>query len=119
MQGNTTIDLGIYGQMTMDSWITGLQTGTLSFDTVFQFFQQQVKNGVNVDTTQEGQNNIQTLINGMQIGALSIPQVAQTMGLDIKSNVQVDLGNLDNLMCRHSFKECRMDLLMLNLRRKQ
>ncbi|WP_324655347.1 phage tail tape measure protein, partial [Bacillus paranthracis] len=92
MQGNTTIDLGIYGQMTMDSWITGLQTGTLSFDTVFQFFQQQVKNGVNVDTTQEGQNNIQTLINGMQIGALSIPQVAQTMGLDIKSNVQVDLG---------------------------
>ncbi|HDR7249276.1 TPA: phage tail tape measure protein [Bacillus pacificus] len=92
MQGNTTIDLGIYGKMTMDSWITGLQTGTLSFDTVFQFFQQQVKNGVNVDTTQEGQNNIQTLINGMQIGALSIPQVAQTMGLDIKSNVQVDLG---------------------------
>ncbi|WP_289936575.1 hypothetical protein, partial [Klebsiella pneumoniae] len=53
---------------------------------------QQVKNGVNVDTTQEGQNNIQTLIHGMQIGALSIPQVAQTMGLDIKSNVQVDLG---------------------------
>ncbi|PGZ44085.1 phage tail tape measure protein [Bacillus anthracis] len=92
MQGNTTIDLGIYGKMTMDSWITGLQTGTLSFDTVFQFFQQQVKNGVNVDATQEGQNNIQTLINGMQIGALSLPQVAQTMGLDIKSNVQVDLG---------------------------
>lgn len=92
MQGNTTIDLGIYGEMTMDSWITGLQTGTLSFDTVFQFFQQQVKNGVNVDATQEGQNNIQTLINGMQIGALSLPQVAQTMGLDIKSNVQVDLG---------------------------
>ena len=29
--------------MTMDSWITGLQTGTLSFDTVFQFFQQNVK----------------------------------------------------------------------------
>ncbi|PEE32381.1 phage tail tape measure protein [Bacillus cereus] len=92
MQGNTTIDLGIYGKMTMDSWITGLQTGTLSFDTVFQFFQQSVKNGMNVDTTQEGQNNIQTLINGMQIGALSLPQVAQTMGLDIKSNVQVDLG---------------------------
>ncbi|MBY7109995.1 MULTISPECIES: phage tail tape measure protein [Bacillus] len=92
MQGNTTIDLGIYGKMTMDSWITGLQTGTLSFDTVFQFFQQQVKNGVKVDATQEGQNNIQTLINGMQIGALSLPQVAQTMGLDIKSNVQVDLG---------------------------
>ncbi|MGU3463125.1 phage tail tape measure protein [Bacillus sp. D48C] len=92
MQGNTTIDLGIYGKMTMDSWITGLQTGTLSFDTVFQFFQQNVKNGMNVDATQEGQNNIQTLINGMQIGALSLPQVAQTMGLDIKSNVQVDLG---------------------------
>lgn len=92
MQGNTTIDLGIYGKMTMDSWITGLQTGTLSFDTVFQFFQQQVKNGVKVDATQEGQNNIQTLINGMQIGALSLPQVAQTIGLDIKSNVQVDLG---------------------------
>ncbi|PEQ54017.1 phage tail tape measure protein, partial [Bacillus cereus] len=92
MQGNTTIDLGIYGEMSMDSWITGLQTGTLSFDTVFQFFQQQVKNGVNVDATGEGQNNIQTLINGMQIGALSLPQVAQTMGLDIKSNVQVDLG---------------------------
>ncbi|ARJ20524.1 phage tail tape measure protein [Bacillus mycoides] len=92
MQGNTTIDLGIYGQMTMDSWITGLQTGTLSFDTVFQFFQQNVKNGMSVDATQEGQNNIQTLINGMQIGALSLPQVAQTMGLDIKSNVQVDLG---------------------------
>ncbi|MCU4819074.1 phage tail tape measure protein [Bacillus cereus] len=92
MQGNTTLDLGIYGKMTMDSWITGLQTGTLSFDTVFQFFQQNVKNGMNVDATQEGQNNIQTLINGMQIGALSLPQVAQTMGLDIKSNVQVDLG---------------------------
>lgn len=92
MQGNTTIDLGIYGKMTMDSWITGLQTGTLSFDTVFQFFQQNVKNGMNVDATQEGQNNIQTLINGMQIGALSLPQVAQTMGLDIKNNVQVDLG---------------------------
>ncbi|WP_255288846.1 phage tail tape measure protein [Bacillus cereus] len=92
MQGDTTIDLGIYGKMTMDSWITGLQTGTLSFDTVFQFFQQQVKNGVKVDATQEGQNNIQTLISGMQIGALSLPQVAQTMGLDIKSNVQVDLG---------------------------
>lgn len=92
MQGNTTIDLGIYGKMTMDSWITGLQTGTLSFDTVFQFFQQNVKNGMNVDATQEGQNNIQTLINGMQIGALTLPQVAQTMGLDIKSNVQVDLG---------------------------
>ncbi|WP_254488428.1 phage tail tape measure protein [Bacillus thuringiensis] len=92
MQGNTTIDLGIYGKMTMDSWITGLQTGTLSFDTVFQLFQQNVKNGMNVDATQEGQNNIQTLINGMQIGALSLPQVAQTMGLDIKSNVQVDLG---------------------------
>ncbi|EOO67023.1 phage tail tape measure protein, TP901 family, core region [Bacillus cereus VD021] len=92
MQGNTTIDLGIYGKMTMDSWITGLQTGTLSFDTVFQFFQQNVKNGMNVDATQEGQNNIQTLINGMQIGALSLPQVAQTMGLDVKSNVQVDLG---------------------------
>jgi hypothetical protein len=92
MQGDTTIDLGIYGKMTMDSWITGLQNGTLSFDTVFQFFQQNVKNGVKVDATQEGQNNIQTLINGMQIGALSLPQVAQTMGLDIKSNVQVDLG---------------------------
>ncbi|MGH0449176.1 phage tail tape measure protein, partial [Bacillus mycoides] len=92
MQGNTTIDLGIYGKMTMDSWITGLQTGTLSFDTVFQFFQQNVKNGMNVDATGEGQNNIQTLINGMQIGALSLPQVAQTMGLDVKSNVQVDLG---------------------------
>ncbi|WP_088312221.1 phage tail tape measure protein [Bacillus cereus] len=92
MQGNTTIDLGIYGKMTMDSWITGLQNGTLSFDTVFQFFQQNVKNGMKVDATQEGQNNIQTLINGMQIGALSLPQVAQTMGLDIKSNVQVDLG---------------------------
>ena len=38
MQGNTTIDLGIYGKMTMDSWITGLQTGTLSFDTVFSVF---------------------------------------------------------------------------------
>ncbi|OUB10918.1 phage tail tape measure protein [Bacillus thuringiensis serovar shandongiensis] len=97
MQGNTTIDLGIYGKMTMDSWITGLQTGTLSFDTVFQFFQQNVKNGMNVDATGEGQNNIQTLINGMQIGALSLPQVAQTMGLDIKSNVQVDLGEAGQL----------------------
>ncbi|MDM5270543.1 phage tail tape measure protein, partial [Bacillus wiedmannii] len=48
MQGDTTIDLGIYGKMTMDSWITGLQNGTLSFDTVFQFFQQNVKNGVKV-----------------------------------------------------------------------
>ncbi|MGM2417467.1 phage tail tape measure protein [Bacillus cereus group sp. BceL062] len=96
MQGNTTIDLGIYGKMTMDSWITGLQTGTLSFDTVFQFFQQNVKNGMKVDATQEGQNNIQTLINGMQIGALPLQQVAQTMGLDIKSNVQVDLGEAGN-----------------------
>lgn len=92
MQSDTVIDLGIYGKMSMDSWITGLQNGTLSFDTVFQFFQQTVKNGMNVDATQEGQNNIQTLINGMQIGALTLPQVAQTMGLDIKSNVQVDLG---------------------------
>ncbi|QPW48942.1 phage tail tape measure protein [Bacillus thuringiensis] len=92
MSGDTTIDLGIYGKMTMDSWITGLQNGTLSFDTVFQFFQQTVKNGMKVDATGEGQNNIQTLINGMQIGALSLPQVAQTMGLDIKSNVQIDLG---------------------------
>ncbi|EEL33090.1 Prophage LambdaBa02, tape measure protein [Bacillus cereus Rock3-28] len=94
MQGNTTIDLGIYGKMTMDSWITGLQNGTLSFDTVFQFFQQNVKNGMKVDATQEGQNNIQTLINGMQIGALPLQQVVQTMGLDIKSNVQVDLGEV-------------------------
>ncbi|PEE20793.1 phage tail tape measure protein [Bacillus toyonensis] len=92
MQSDTTIDLGIYGKMTIDSWITGLQNGTLSFDTVFQFFQQTVKSGMKIDATAEGQNNIQTLINGMQIGALTLPQVAQTMGLDIKSNVQVDLG---------------------------
>ncbi|WP_255477544.1 phage tail protein [Bacillus sp. BB56-3] len=92
LSNDTNIDLGIYGQMTIGTWMQGLQNGTLSFDTVFQYFQQQVKNGVKVDATAEGQANIQTLVNGMNIGALSVSQVAQLIGLDIKSNASVDLG---------------------------
>ncbi|KIQ88488.1 tail protein [Bacillus sp. L_1B0_8] len=92
LANDTNIDLGIYGQMTIGTWMQGLQNGTLSFDTVFQYFQQQVKNGVKVDATAEGQANIQTLVNGMNIGALSVSQVAQLIGLDIKSNASVDLG---------------------------
>ncbi|PEQ68967.1 phage tail protein [Bacillus cereus] len=92
LSNDTNIDLGIYGQMTIGTWIQGLQNGTLSFDTVFQYFQQQVKNGVKVDATAEGQANIQTLVNGMNIGALSVSQVAQLIGLNIKSNASVDLG---------------------------
>ncbi|WP_304522282.1 hypothetical protein [Bacillus toyonensis] len=92
LKNDTNIDLGIYGQMTIGTWMQGLQNGTLSFDTVFQYFQQQVKNGVKVDATAEGQTNIQTLVNGMNIGAISVSQVAQLIGLDIKSNAKVDLG---------------------------
>lgn len=43
LSNDTNIDLGIYGQMTIGTWMQGLQNGTLSFDTVFQYFQQQVK----------------------------------------------------------------------------
>ncbi|XLP22381.1 phage tail protein [Bacillus toyonensis] len=92
LKNDTNIDLGIYGQMTIGTWMQGLQNGTLSFDTVFQYFQQQVKNGVKVDATAEGQANMQTLVNGMNIGAISVSQVAQLIGLDIKSNAKVDLG---------------------------
>lgn len=92
LSNDTNIDLGIYGQMTIGTWMQGLQNGTLSFDTVFQYFQQQVKNGVKVDATAEGQANMQTLVNGMNAGAISVTQAAQLIGLDIKSNAKVDLG---------------------------
>ncbi|MCC2369432.1 hypothetical protein LKM02_24255 [Bacillus cereus] len=93
LSNDTNIDLGIYGQMTIGTWMQGLQNGTLSFDTVFQYFQQQVKNGVKVDATAEGQANMQTLVNGMNAGAISVTQAAQLIGLDIKSNAKVDLGS--------------------------
>ncbi|EJP81288.1 phage tail tape measure protein [Bacillus cereus] len=92
LQGDTVIDLGIYGKMTVDTWITGLQQGTLSFDTVFQYFHDQVKAGMKVDNSEEGINNVQTLINGMKIGAIAIPEAAQLIGLDIKNNSKIDLG---------------------------
>lgn len=92
LKGDTTIDLGVYGKMTADSWISGLQNGTLSFDTVFKYFQDQAKNGMKVDATEEGKGNIQTLINGMQIGALNVQQVAKSIGLNIKNDTKVDLG---------------------------
>ncbi|PHA00944.1 phage tail tape measure protein [Bacillus pseudomycoides] len=89
---DTNIDLGIYGQMSIGTWIEGLKNGTLSFDTVFQYFQTQVKNGLKIDASKEGKDNIQTLINGMKIGALSVNQVAKAIGLDIKNDTKVDLG---------------------------
>lgn len=92
LANDTNIDLGIYGQMTIGTWMQGLQNGTLSFDTVFQYFQQQVKNGVKIDATAEGQAGMQTLVNGMNIGAISVTQAAQLIGLDIKSNAKADLG---------------------------
>ncbi|EOO28613.1 phage tail tape measure protein, TP901 family, core region [Bacillus cereus VD133] len=92
LQSDTTIDLGVYGQMTADSWITGLQNGTHLFDTVFKYFQDKARSGMTIDASKEGQNNIQTLINGMQVGALSVNDVAKSIGLDIKNETKVDLG---------------------------
>jgi phage-related minor tail protein len=91
LKKNMEIDLGPYGKTTAESFAEGLSDGTYSFDAVYAYFLQSLKNGTKFDLSPEGKKATETLKMGMQSGAIDLADAAYLLGLDIKSNTKVDL----------------------------
>jgi phage-related minor tail protein len=91
LKSQMEIDLGPYGKVTAESFAKGLSDGTYSFDAVYAYFLERLKEGATFDLSPEGRKSIETLKLGMQSGAIDAADAARLLGLNIESAVNINL----------------------------
>lgn len=101
LKSKMTIDLGPYGQVTAQTFAQGLSNGTYSFDAVYAYFRNQLKQGMKFDLSNEGKQNIETLKLGMQSKAIDLQEAAALLGLNLKARLRLTLALRASLQYNH------------------